>query len=50
MLPPESTFTSVSLNSPSRKTSVNNKYTPSGPIFAKSRGRKPAFKRTLSGI
>jgi hypothetical protein len=50
MLPPESTFTSVSLNSPSRRSTENNKYSPTGPIFAKSRGRRPINKRPLSGI
>ena len=50
MLPPESSFTSVSLNSPSRIQTEKHKYTNTGPLFSKTMRRSAPKKHSPGGI
>ena len=50
MLPPESSFSSVSLNTPQRvKDTMSPKYS-STPLFARSRPSRPLNKQSPGGI
>jgi hypothetical protein len=50
MLPPESSFSSVSLNTPTRTTTETFKSYSSTPLFTKSRSRRPLRKHSPGGI
>ena len=50
MLPPESSFSSVSLNSPSRRVAGKQSKTLNGGLFAKTTGRRPINKHAPGGI
>ena len=50
MLPPESSFSSVSLNTPTRTTTETFKSYSSVPLFTKSRSRRPLRKHAPGGI
>ena len=50
MLPPESSFTSVSLNTPTRHRTESNKYSSTGPLFSKTMRRSAPKKHSPGGI
>jgi len=50
MLPPESSFSSVSLNTPTRQPATNNKSYSTGGIFAKTARRTRINKHAPGGI
>ena len=50
MLPPESSFSSVSLNTPTRQRTENHKYSTSGPLFSKTMRRSAPKKHSPGGI